>query len=497
MPDDEKLIRVAITSTSNLPQVGAESQKALEGVTKATGEAGKEDQKQIETTSHLEMKKRELSEALHGLSREYPLVGEAARAAFNPMVVSIAGVIEAVNIWLERMKTAQELLGGWELPDLAVHSVGVSAAAEAYDKLKTAVADANREFNSATGIYERQAKAVEAQLAATKLLIEANKKKAEADLDVQKASGQITPEEYAARKAEIEHGVTQETEQAETSARNAQLAAKRKEVEGLGQQSAAEAAKAAGIQPGLNDAALDELIKKAQGAAEEAGKQAAKFREEEKHATEVGERMAGGQGLTGLADVVHNAPGDIAWAAKYGLTADPAAVAAMNRNAAANAEDTQGDMANTVKQLEKQKADREKHTTEAARLAGLQATKQDELKNDSDPTVVGSIAWQNAQAAKRAPITRAADKGEENARIIQQFQDEFRKLSSFDVKANHNPDQIHQAAQTVADMSEALQAHTALLQSIVGLKDEIADLRRAQAIIQSQSNRSGLNTLSQ
>jgi hypothetical protein len=105
---------------------------------------------------------REQHEAVRELTRGYPELGEVARAALNPITIAAFGIAEAFTIWAERMKTAQELLGGWELPDFTAHAAGVSAAAEAYDKLKTAVAGADTEFDSAAGIFDRQAKAIQA-----------------------------------------------------------------------------------------------------------------------------------------------------------------------------------------------------------------------------------------------------------------------------------------------------------------------------------------------
>ena len=132
------------------------------------------------------------------------------------------------------LKTAQELLGGWQLPDFAEHTDGVTAAAEAYDKLKTAVAGADTEFNGAASAFERQSKAISAELEATKQLIEAQKQKAVADLDIQRATGQVSPGTYAARKAMVEQGANDATVQAEIDARNADLAAKKQEAAGLG-----------------------------------------------------------------------------------------------------------------------------------------------------------------------------------------------------------------------------------------------------------------------
>ena len=228
-------------------------------------------------------------------------------------------------------------------------------------------------------------------------MIAAQKEKALADLDLQRASGPMSAGAYDAQRAMIEQGATDATTQARIKARNDDLAAKQKEAAKMAQDSAAEAVKASAIQPGLNDASLQGLIDKVNAGAAEAGKKGEEFKAESQHAGEVAERAQGGQGAAGLSDVVHNIPGDVGFFAKYGLTADPEEVKRMNEKAAKEAEETQTRLLGQAAQLEKQKQERDKHNTESARLAAEAEKKRLELQGEDDPKKVGSVAWQNTQ----------------------------------------------------------------------------------------------------
>ena len=498
MSDAPKKLQVAIEATSNLAATASADKQALEGVAAATAATASADEKAGKATESLTHQKRELLESTHELIRQYPILREAIHAAFSPMVLSIGGIIEAVNIWMERMKTAQELLGGWELPDLTEHTANIGAAAEAYDKLKTAVQDANTEFNSGAGIFERQEKAIAAQLTATKQLIEAQRKQAEADLDLQKAKGQITPEQYAERKAALDRSAGDQTTGAELSAMQAQLAAKRDEIARLGREQTAQSAKAAGIQPGLSDDDLDDLIKKTQAAADEAGKKSAEFGAEAKHAQEVAERVQGGRGLEGLADDARNIGGDVAFFAKYGLTADPEEIAKLSQKQEKEAETTRRNLEKQASLLKKQKEERDKAAKEAAYLAGKQATAKDEFAGDSDPNIIGSTAWQMNQLAQRQAVQDKASQTKEDADTITRFREDAQKLESFDRnRLGFDPVQLTNAARTIEDMKIIMNNHTALLQGIAGLRPDLDALRRAQEIIMHQNQNAGPTNFSQ
>ncbi len=481
MPDSDRTITLQIV----LELLGAgkveEAKKALEAIkdnayeatqeTDKTASASRESTKEeSEGTKKLEVGKRELLESMRELNRQYPILGEVARAAFNPITIASFGVAEAITIWIQRLQTAQELLGGWQLPDFTEHTAGVSAAAEAYDKLKTAVAGADTEFNGAASAFERQSKAISAQLEATKQLIEAQKQKAVADLDIQRATGQVSPGTYAARKAMVEQGANDATVQAEIDARNADLAAKKQEAAGLAQQSATEAAKAGAIQPGRNEEAMQELINEAKAAADAAGKAAADLRAKEALA----KAMRDQEGLESFT------PESIGTQFKYdttfGATTNPAEQAKLAGDAAKRAEEEQAALQENAKQLQKQLDERNKHTEEAASLSAEAEKKRLALAGEDDPNKVGSTAWQNAQAAQAQGIRDKAGEETQFSSDVEGFAKdaaEYKRLSSA-----HDAQSIGKARQAMADMYSLVADSIAIMQQLANQHENVSDLRR-------------------
>jgi hypothetical protein len=464
-----------------------ETKKSLNLLPQATDEV----KKSAEASNEAGISHREQREALRELTRGYPELGAAARSVLNPITLAAFGIAEAFTIWSEKIKTAQELLGGWELPDFTIHATGVSAAAEAYDRLKTAVAGADAEFDSAASIFERQAKAIQAQLTATKSLIEAQKQKAMADLDLQRASGQVTPAAYDARKSIIEQGYNDKTTQAEIDARNADLAAKKQEAAQMGQDAAAKAAKAAGIQPGLNDEGMEELINKAKAAVEAAKTQAEKFRAEEKKAKELQEIKDEPAGLQKVKDIAFAGVDTLEMEKKYGAVGFDK-IAQLNADAAKKAEETQAIAETQEKQLEKQRADRNKLNEESAREAADAEKKRRELQGEDDPKKGGSVAWQNTQAAA-AQQTRD-DTGLENSftKDVENFNKDADELKR--TIGRTDPASIVKARQSMADMSAAVQDAMDIMQTLAADHQNVSALAAEVALMKRQIQQVGFTT---
>jgi len=448
-----------------------QAEDGLKKTAKASEEAG---------VSH-----REQKEALHELTHGYPELGEVARAALNPITIAAFGIAEAFSIWAERIKTAQELMGGWELPDLTGHARGVSAAATAYDQLKTAVAGADTEFDSAAGVFERQATAVQAQLEATKQLIEAQKQKAIADLNIERATGQVSPVTYDARRTMIEMGANAQTTQAEIDARNADLAAKKQEAAQLHQDSASEAAKAGAIQPGRNSEGMQELINEAKAAAEAAGKAAAELHQKEALA----KAMRDQEGLESFT------PESIATQFKYdmtfGATTNPSEQAKIAEEAAKAAEVRQAALEESAKQLQKQLDERKKHSDESARLAAEAEKKDRGLQGEDDPNKVGSTAWKNAQAA--ASLRARNDTGLENqfTKDVENFNKDAEELNRS--AGRTDPASLVKARQSMADMSAAVQDAMAIMQTLAADHQNVATLAQQVALMKRQINQGSFN----
>jgi hypothetical protein len=479
MSDTDNTLKIKIEVDGDLTPGAQKAQDALDQANKTivkTADDAKESARvEVDSTEKVEIGKRELLESMHRLNREYPLLGEAARAAFNPLAITIAGLVEAGSIWVERLKAAQEVLGGFELPDFSAHTSGVSAAAEAYDKLKTAVQGADEEFNGAAAAFERQSTAIKAQLDATKQLIAAQKEKALADLDIERAGGRVSAGSYDARRSMIEQGANDATVQAEIDARNADMAARKQEAAQIEKDSQAAAAKAANIQPGLNDASLKQLIAEAQAGVEASKKAEADAKAEASHAEDVEVRVQGGQGLTGLADIAQNAAGDVGFFAKHGLTANPEEVAKQESAAAKAAQETQAGLEDKIAQLQKQLDERTKARDEAARLAAEAEKKRLELQGQDNPNQVGSVAWQNAQAQKTQGLRDTTSEEKRFAADVEQFTKDAATYKHSAGKAD--PESIAKARQAMTDMFEMVTDAFSIMQQLAGMGQNVAELR--------------------
>ena len=421
-----------------------------------------------EATGEANLPRRERLEIIRTLTQSYPMLGEAMRAALSPEVFIAFSLVAAYEIWSERVKTLREMMGGWELPDFSVHAVGVDAAAEGYDKLKTAVAGANTEFNSAAALFERQKAAISAQLTVTKQLIDAQKQMAIADLDIERASGKVTPGQYEARKAMIEKGATDKTIQAEIDARNADLNAKREEVERLKDKSSEEAAKAAQIQPGMNDAALEELINKAKAGAEAVKTQAEENRKRQKLAEEQ-------RDTTGADTLTFAGWGTaIEYSKEFGATTNPEDAAKMSEAAVKQAEQTQAVQEGLIRKLEKQKEERDKHREEAARLAAEHAKKQQELTGDEDPNHVGGITWQNRQDANQMHSNDVVATKTGVARDMEQFKKDAEAIRD---QNKIDPEHIAKSRAALSDLAAMLKDSMAAVQELASYHENVTQLR--------------------
>lgn len=131
----------------------------------------------------------------------------------------------------------------------------------------------------------------------------------------------------------------------------------------------------------------------------------------------------------------------------------------------------------------------------ANRLQTENTTQIAELRNSIDQ-LTRVISAARPIERQTADVKSQAVDATEQARIIKEFEEGASKLVQFDKTTSLNPDLIREASRTVADMHDALSQHAELLRQIVGLKQDIQALQQAQAILASQSQHAGQNTLS-
>lgn len=175
-----------------------------------------------EATDKFEVSKRELLESIRGLTREFPLLGEAVKLAFNPFTLIVGGPILAFEALEKVVDLVKEDLTEIAMPDFDLPKV--DAATAAWRGLANARRDANAEFNDPDNIYKRATAELQAQLTATKDLMEAEKQRALATLELNKES--LAPGDYAARKSRIETAYASQESQAQRAETQQELARK-------------------------------------------------------------------------------------------------------------------------------------------------------------------------------------------------------------------------------------------------------------------------------
>lgn len=173
-------------------QVGAEkAQDIVKKVTEETQKSTEATKKNTDAEGKSFTSKKQLKEAIKGLSMEFPILGRVAALALNPIAFAVAAGALAFTIWRRRAEELNRTLAMVELPDLAGQKIGeISAVADAYKKLGEAVAEAQGKFTSAEDVYNTAITNIERHADAQRKLLAANKALA--------LSEATTPEQVAA-----------------------------------------------------------------------------------------------------------------------------------------------------------------------------------------------------------------------------------------------------------------------------------------------------------
>jgi hypothetical protein len=496
---DFKIHIVSDADNTGFKSAGAASEDLTQSTKKgaaATGEDAEASKKSAKEVEGLEIKKRELLESTRALTREFPLLREIMAAVYNPIAFTVFGIIGAFEIWTNRVKTLTEALGGILLPNFGAHIKDAENIATAYDGIAKSVKGADEEFNSAASAFERHASAINAQLVAIKALIAAQKEKAIADLDMERASGKLGTATYDAKKAIIEQGYNDKTTQAEIDARNAELQAKKTEEARLKQEAAKKSGEASAIKLPQDDREVDAQIAEFKDLAAALKKQAETHRAEIEKLQEVQsgrEASKFNEGLGGLKEGFKGMPEEIAYDFKYGMTTDPAAMIKLRKKSAKEAEDNAAAAEKSAARIEKEKADREKLRQEAEKAAADHEKLRLENAGQDDPNKVGSVAWQNAQAAKTQHVRDTATGENRFTKDIENFNkdaEDFKKNAG-----RTDPQGIADARKAMADMfaavTDAMSVVTTLANSgvdVATMRKDIAGMKQTIAALQSQVN---------
>jgi len=225
MADKNYTIRISTTAdNSGTNAAGKAAEDAGKKITQANEESG-------HSFLHAESSARAFHQLLHGLTEESPLLGLALRAALSPQSAAIMAVAVGLRMMTQAedeakqkaQETAESLgkgFGSMEGPMEAAISAAHEATA-AYDQW---AAHLGQDFNGTQKALNAEIAALKADTTATHELIEAQQKAALARLDLAKAQGQITPELYEMRKADIEASAEQSGKKVDRAATQAEIA---------------------------------------------------------------------------------------------------------------------------------------------------------------------------------------------------------------------------------------------------------------------------------
>lgn len=346
---------------------------------------------------------------LHELLRMTPgVAGEAGESllamAHGPVgpLLALAGALRMVFSILDEVESQR-------LPDLSSGIDQANNYATAWNGIATAIDSVTQAYNSSEDVHARSLKAIGSELKAQKDYIQAVKDRAMAELNVQRAAG-MDQGEYDRKKDIIENGASDQEAQAEIAARNAQLAADKKEAD----QAAAEAAAAAAKAQNFKGPQTKEQAE-AEAAAQKIVVDAERKKQEEAEArvnqiqdvqTDVASMKSYGQaimvGLEGIREAYRSASSDNS---KLSLTdAGNAANLTTEQKAAADAKaraDAAEAEAERIKKAGEERERLQKDAEEKAKKAAeLQAKIAPEFAPDA-ATKPGTVAYENAQAAAR------------------------------------------------------------------------------------------------
>ena len=179
-----------------------EATEKVKDLGKAGEKAAKDVKSEVEklTASH-----GDLRSMVRGLATQFPGLAHIAHLALHPVGLVVAGITGAFALWKHRVSELETAMAGMKLPDFSSKTISqVSAAAEAYEKLGTAIRDAAEHFDSVGAAHDRFTKKLQAELELQKQLLAAGKARDLAQLGARHAAGQMNDEEYRRQKEAIE-----------------------------------------------------------------------------------------------------------------------------------------------------------------------------------------------------------------------------------------------------------------------------------------------------
>jgi hypothetical protein len=215
MPDDSLDILVRTRADVSGAQKAEDSLKGvkkaaqetkaglLDGLNPALANYGLQAEQAATKTTKAASAKRQLKDAARGLASQFPILGQMASLALNPITAAVAAVAGAFLLWRKRVDDLTTTLAGVELPDLTQEKVDrVNEAAEAWKKFGESLSAVAEAYNSVEAASDRMLKKLNSEHDQKQKLMESEKKVALARLEADK--GNMSEPEYAKRKLGIE-----------------------------------------------------------------------------------------------------------------------------------------------------------------------------------------------------------------------------------------------------------------------------------------------------
>src|ERR1017187_5544681 len=125
---DDKTFEIKILQTSEGTAI-QDSTEGLSNLTKVTSQSGDANTATKQTVEKLTASHHELREIAHGLRMEFPLLGEAAHLAFNPVVLSAAAIGYSLKVIFDKLKDI-----GSVMENVGFRTEEINAAATAWNK---------------------------------------------------------------------------------------------------------------------------------------------------------------------------------------------------------------------------------------------------------------------------------------------------------------------------------------------------------------------------
>ena len=464
-----------------LKQDYSELQKQLETMRGSIAEANVAHESQTEAmteeeaqTVKLTLGKRELLESLRGITRAFPMLGEAARAVFNPITAVVASLIGMIASVFSALKKVEDM----ELPDL---TSGIDQADQLGNKwagIGAAVGEADDAFAGWEETHARALTAINAELKVTEDLIKAEKERALANLNLERAAG-MDEGEYQRKKSFIERGATAANTQAEIDANTAKAAALQKAMDDAtadANKKTAAAAAAKGPDSPEKAKAEVEALKKLEDAERKKEEEASnRVKEITDMLTDAASAHGyGGNLMVGLEhwrELFRHMGAD-----NEPLSASPEQALPIQQQIAAEAKAKADGAAKEAARIENESKERERLNKEAEAAA-----KKAESLRDKTPGEIDALNSANANLAARQKDndTSAAINADASAFTGDQkrIKEDLAKLSEYGSKNKITAEDTAKAKAAMADMISALQDAQSTLGDLASLGADIAQLK--------------------